>query len=123
MIPGKLSGGLGRVHLAVGLSTIRSAGMRKRIGIVMLGVLAIGTIWSLGYDWKITAILYATAVALIVYLGVALWLIFGGEEISEKKPAITTEGEVKTDAETAKPEGLPQKRKPRRGSRSPRARS
>ena len=123
MIPGKLSGGLGRVHLAVGLSAIRSAGMRKRIGIVMLGVLAIGTIWSLGYDWKITAILYATAVALIVYLGVALWLIFGGEEISEKKPAITTEGEVKTDAETAKPEGLPQKRKPRRGSRSPRARS
>jgi len=123
LIPGKLSGGLGRVHLAVGLSTIRSAGMRKRIGIVMLGVLAIGTIWSLGYDWKITAILYATAVALIVYLGVALWLIFGGEEISEKKPAITTEGEVKTDAETAKPEGLPQKRKPRRGSRSPRARS
>ena len=123
MIPGKLSGGLGRVHLAVGLSTIRSAGMRKRIGIVMLGVLAMGTIWSLGYDWKITAILYATAVALIVYLGVALWLIFGGEEISEKKPAITTEGEVKTDAETAKPEGLPQKRKPRRGSRSPRARS
>ena len=123
MIPGKLSGGLGRVHLAVGLRTIRSAGMRKRIGIVMLGVLAIGTIWSLGYDWKITAILYATAVALIVYLGVALWLIFGGEEISEKKPAITTEGEVKTDAETAKPEGLPQKRKPRRGSRSPRARS
>jgi hypothetical protein len=97
--------------------------MRKRIGIVMLGVLAIGTIWSLGYDWKITAILYATAVALIVYLGVALWLIFGGEEISEKTPAITTEGEVKTDAETAKPEGLPQKRKPRRGSRSPRARS
>ena len=104
----------------------------------MLGVLAIGTIWSLGYDWKITAILYATAVALIVYLGVALWLIFGGEEISEKKPAITTEGEVKTgaetpaittegevktDAETAKPEGLPQKRKPRRGSRSPGARS
>jgi hypothetical protein len=127
--------------------------MRKRIGIVMLGVLAIGTIWSLGYDWKITAILYATAVALIVYLGVALWLIFGGEEISEKKPAITTEGEVKTDvetpaittegevktdaetpaittegevktdAETAKPESLPQKRMLRRGSRSPRARS
>jgi len=95
--------------------------MRKRIGIVMLGVLAMGTIWSLGYDWKITAILYATAVALIVYLGVALWLIFGGEEISEKKPAITTEGEVKTDAETAKPEGLPQKRKPGRGSRPPRA--
>ena len=120
----------------------------------MLGVLAIGTIWSLGYDWKIAAILYATAVALIVYLGVALWLIFGGEEEeTEKKPAITTESEVKTDAEaptittegevktdaeppaittkvkwktdaeTAKPEGLPQKRKPGRGSGPPRARS
>ena len=59
--------------------------MRKRIGIAMLGALAIGTIWSFGYDWKIAAILYATAVALIVYLGVALWLIFGGEETSEKK--------------------------------------
>ena len=52
----------------------------------MLGALAIGTIWSFGYDWKIAAILYATAVALIVYLGVALWLIFGREETSEKKP-------------------------------------
>ena len=60
--------------------------MRKRIGIAMLAALAIGTIWSFGYDWKIAAILYATAVALIVYLGVALWLIFGGEETSEKKP-------------------------------------
>ena len=78
--------------------------MRKRIGIAMLGALAIGTIWSFGYDWKIAAILYATAVALIVYLGVALWLIFGGEEMSEKKPAITTEGGVKTDAERAKPD-------------------
>ena len=46
--------------------------MRKRIGIAMLGALAIGTIWSFGYDWKIAAILYATAVALIVYFGVAL---------------------------------------------------
>ena len=77
--------------------------MRKRIGIAMLGALAIGTIWSFGYDWKIAAILYATAVALIVYLGVALWLIFGGEETSEKKSAIPTTGEVKTDAERAKP--------------------
>ena len=78
--------------------------MRKRIGIAMLGALAIGTIWSFSYDWKIAAILYATALALIVYLGVALWLIFGGEEMSEKKPVITTEGEVKTDSERAKPE-------------------
>jgi len=77
--------------------------MRKRIGIAMLGALAIGTIWSFRYDWKIAAILYATAVALIAYLGVALWLIFGGEETSGKKPAIPTAGEVKTDAERAKP--------------------
>ena len=78
--------------------------MRKRIGIAMLGALAIGTIWSFAYDGKIAAILYATAVALIVYLGVAVWLIFGGEEMSEKKRAVTTEDEVKTDAERAKPE-------------------
>jgi hypothetical protein len=78
--------------------------MRKRIGIAMLGALAIATIWSFGYDWQIAAILYATAVALIVYLGVALWLIFGGQEMSENKPTITTEGEAKTDAERAKPE-------------------
>ena len=77
--------------------------MRKRIGIAMLGALAIGTIWSFSYDWKIAAILYATAVALIVYFGVALWLIFGGQETSEKKPAIPTAGEVKTDSERAKP--------------------
>ena len=72
----------------------------------MLGALAIGTIWSFGYDWKIAVILYATAIALIVYLGVALWLIFGGEETSEKKPAISTMREVKTDAERAKPDAL-----------------
>jgi len=30
--------------------------MRKRIGIAMPGALAIGTIWSFGYDWKIAAI-------------------------------------------------------------------
>ena len=80
--------------------------MRKRIGIALLGALAIGTIWSFGYDWKIAAILYATAIALTVYLGVALWLIFGGEETSEKKSDIPTAGEVKTDAERAKSDAL-----------------
>jgi hypothetical protein len=63
--------------------------MRKRIGIAMLGALAIGTIWSFGYDWKIAAILYATAVALIVYLGVALWLIF---------PDLRTRRQTSTDS-------------------------